>query len=144
MRVPPDVVTSIRALLIGNREEYTRIGETLDRSGRQARGALMSAAFFTAADRRFGKTGTPADAVTFVSDLRANYGLAAELEPRTAERLLLATYTDEEIDDIGPRVRGEHIIILLAALVRDEQLSDAELDAFLDEARVLADRWLGD
>ncbi|MQA93410.1 MAG: hypothetical protein GEV11_01795 [Streptosporangiales bacterium] len=137
-------MASIRALLTGDTAEYTRTGETLDRTGRQARGALLSAAFFTAADRRFSKTGTPADVVTFVGNLRARHGLTEELDPRTAERLLLATFTDEEIDDIGPRVRGEHFTILLVGLIMDEQLPDAELDAFLDEARVLADQWLAD
>lgn len=39
--------------------------------------------------------------------------------------------------------KGELYPILLAGLIADEQLDDAGLDAFLSEARKLADKWLG-
>lgn len=78
----------------------------------------------------------------FVDDLRTRCGLAEEVDPQIAERPLLATFTDEEIDDIDGVAQGNYFEIRLADLVAYANFSDSELDMKLDDARKLADEWL--
>ena len=145
MRVGDVHVEAMRRLLTRDVEGFERIQAELGPAPSAANGALISAAFFKAAERRFADGGTEADAVAFVADLRARSSqLAADLDPRIAERLLLATFADEEIDDIGDEARGQHCLILLGGLIADASLSDAQLNAFLDDARKLANEWLAD
>lgn len=141
MNVTADQVASIRALLTRDIETYQRMSEQLDPANKEARGALIAAAFYTAARQRF-KGGTPANVAAFVNDLRMRRGLAEEVDSRVAERLLLATFTDEDIEDIDGDSQGDHFGILLAGLIADAQLSGSELDAFLEDSRNLADEWL--
>jgi hypothetical protein len=81
--------------------------------------------------------------IEYVGEVRSRFaGAAAQIDPRSAERLILAVYTDEDIHDIdlGVAVRTE--MLLLAALVADAGLDDAALDEFLAAARAIADQWL--
>jgi hypothetical protein len=144
MRVSVDQVASLRALLRGDVEDHKRIESRLDPALRPSGGALISAAFFKAAERKFANGADPSDVPNFVSGISARYGMEDDIDPRIAERILLATFTDEEIDDIDSRVKGQHFLILLGVIIKDADLSDAELDAFLEEARKLADEWLSD
>ena len=143
MKVTADQVESIRAMLTRDAEGFERISKQLDPATRPARGALISAAFFLAAERRF-KGGSPTDVTAFVDDLRTRRGLADEIDARTAERLLLATFTDEDIEDINGDAQADHFAILLSGIIADASLSDAQLDVFLDDARKLANEWLAD
>jgi hypothetical protein len=141
MRVTADQVESVRALITRDTESFERIDNQLDPATAPARGALISAAFFLAGGRLF-KGKTPSTAIAFVADLRAKYPLTEDFDPRIAERLLLATFTEENIDDIGDETRGEYCTLLLAGLVLRTKPSDAALDKLLDDARELADEWL--
>jgi hypothetical protein len=85
-----------------------------------------------------------ADVTTFVSDVRATSDEAAKkIDPRSAERLIRAVYTDEEISDIDQETKRVLYVLLLPALIGDGQLDDTGLNEFLAEARKLADQWLG-
>ncbi len=66
----------------------------------------------------------------------------SQIDPRAAERMIRAVYTDEPIDDLDSATKGRTQIILLAALVNSERLGDAGLDAFLADASKLANQWL--
>jgi hypothetical protein len=145
MSVTDDQVRTLRAYLTGNFEEYDRLHAKLDRvAARTGYSALISAAFVLAAERRFAESGTAADVAKFVGGLRArSEGLAEDIDQRVAERLILAVYTDEEIDDLDSGTRLGTQFLLLVALVLDEKFDDVELDAFLAEARALADEWIG-
>jgi hypothetical protein len=65
-----------------------------------------------------------------------------EIDPRAAERMIRAVYTDEEIDDIDTETLVGNQIFLLTALIADEGLDGAGLNAFLTKARKLADEWI--
>ncbi|TYK47121.1 hypothetical protein [Actinomadura decatromicini] len=139
-----DHVAPIRAMLTGDIEGYKRMSQQItDPAGSRALGALITVSFFRAGEQRF-KGGTAADVTAFVEDLRTRRGLANEVDPQIAERLLLATFTDEEIDDISAEAQGDHFGVLLAGLIADADLSEAQLDAFLEDARKSADEWLAD
>jgi hypothetical protein len=142
-KVTDDQIASVRAILKGDAEGFGRIDDRLDPDSKNARGALVAAAFAQAAYRRFAKSGDPrAEVIRFVADLRARYPLTDDFDSRTAERLLLAVFTDEQVSDLSDEVKGTHYTLLLAGIVKEAGLSDAELDKFLNEARALADGWL--
>jgi hypothetical protein len=141
--VTADQVATLRAYLTGDFEEYERLYAQLDRDAvRKTYLALIEAACFEAIDRRFARNGTVSDVIEFVGDVRSRSERVGEtLDPRVAEQLIRAVLGDGSIDNLDDKVRFGTEIILLAALIADEQLDDAGLDEFIAEARRLADRW---
>ena len=143
MPVTADHVATLRAYLAGEFHLYERLHGQLDPSAaRTGFSALLSATFFEAVDRRFAPSGTAADVVEFVAAVRARSdGLAEELDPSAAERLIRAILTDEDVHDIDPATKINTQFLLLYPLVEDAHLDDAGLDDLLAEARKLADDW---
>lgn len=144
MAVTAEHVATLRAQLAGDFEEYERRWEQLDlESTRTGYTALVAAAFVEAVERRFAnKNSADADVIEFVGEVRArSEKVGNQLDPSAAERMIRAVYTDEEIDDLDGRTKGTTQMILLAALVADENFDDAALDEFLAGARKLADQW---
>lgn len=144
MSVTDEQVAALRAYLAGDLDQHHRLYSRLDRAtARSGYTALVIAAFFEAADRRFAQNGTAADVIEFVGDVRARTEeLGEKIDARVAERLIRAVLTDEDISDLDDTTKGRYYIVLLAALVADEQLDPDGLDSFLAEARKLADRWV--
>ena len=143
MAVTDEQVATLRAQLEGNLEEHKRLLAQLDpATARTGYAALIAAAFSLATDRRFAADSDRAQVIEYVASVRSTTESMAEIDPRVAERLLLAVYTDEPINDIDVRVRYETQILLLAALVADAQLDKTDFDTFLAQARSLADKWL--
>jgi hypothetical protein len=139
--VTADQVATLRAALTGDSDGYRRLYASLDPVAMDSYHIFYAAAFFEAASKRFNGA-TSADVLTFVADIRAQYDLAQDIDPRVAERLVLATFTDEQIADIPDQVKAEHYLILLIALIKQADLSGSDLDVFLADARKLADEWL--
>jgi hypothetical protein len=143
MAVTDEQVAALRAQLAGDLEEHHRLFTQLTPSDvRSGYRALASAAFCVAAERRFPNGSTAADVIEYVGDVRGRTQAAAQMDPRTAERVILAVVTDEPLEDVDPRTSFEIQLLLLAAMTADAQLDAAGLDAFLVEARKLADQWL--
>jgi hypothetical protein len=145
MAVTEDQAATLRAYLAGDLDQHDRLHAQLDPvAARTGYSALISAAFVLAVERRFAKDSTKVDVVEFVGKVRArSEGLGEDIDPRVAERLILAVYTDEEINDLDGSTRLGTQFLLLAALIIDEQLDDVSLDEFLTQARALADEWIG-
>jgi hypothetical protein len=143
MPVTADQVATLRAYLAGDFDSHKRLFGQLDRTAaKTGYTALLTAAFFEAVDRRFAQNGTTTDVVEFVADVRARHLKDADdIDPRAAERLILAMFTDEDVDDLDTETKVSTQIILLYALITDARLDDAGLDGFLAEARKLADEW---
>jgi hypothetical protein len=79
--------------------------------------------------------------ITFVGDVRSrSERLARELDPQVAERIIRAVLGEGSISDLSDATVAGTQIVLLAALIADEQLDDAGLDTFLGSARKLADQ----
>jgi len=138
MPVTDDEVAVLRAQLAGDQARHQELYRRLDRSAatRATYTVLITAAFIEAVERRFAGKGTPADVISYVADVRSRSDDAAEaLDARAAERLIRGVLTDENTADIDGKTRGAVSIIMLSALVSDEQLDDAGLDAFLAVAR---------
>jgi hypothetical protein len=143
MAVTDEQVAALRAQLAGDTAEYRRRIADLDTAAdRDGYTALLSAAFVVAAERRFSVGSEVGDVLKFVADVRGRTPDAGDdIDARTAERLILAAVSDADIDDIDTDTAILTQLMLLAALTADAQYDDAGLDAFLVEARALADEW---
>jgi hypothetical protein len=145
MAVTDDQVAALRAQLADDVEEHRRLLAQLNLdSGGTAYTALIDAAFFEAAERRFGTGSTMAGIIEYVADVRARSDRVAEaVDARTAERLIRGVFKDDEsIRDLDPKAAFTAKQIVLSALIADEHLDDAGLDKVMAEARKLADQLL--
>ncbi|MDQ2875857.1 MAG: hypothetical protein M3Y33_14130 [Actinomycetota bacterium] len=134
---------TLRAQLAGHMDEHLRLLDQLDGPARAGYRTLVSAAFFEAARQRFPEGTSPADVIEYVGDIRSRLeGAADSIDPRIAERLILAVFTDEQIDDIDAVTNFRTQLLLLGALIAGENPGEARLDQFLARARKLADQWL--
>ncbi len=143
MTVTDDEVATLRAYLSGDQDLYHELHGRLDRSAtRTTYVGFTTAAFLEAVDRRFAGNGTEADVISFVSDVRSRSDEAAQkIDPQSAERFILAALRNERAPDLDSETRGRLLIVLLGALVWDQQYDDAGLDSFLEAARKRADDW---
>jgi hypothetical protein len=144
MPVTDHQVATLRALLAGDLDEHGRLRAQLDQDAdREGYSALIAAAFFLAADRRFARAHTRAEITEFVAAARATSADAAQqIDPRLAERMISAVFEDEDMHDVPGQTLLETQVMLLAALVSEAWPDAAELDAFLADSRKLADRWI--
>jgi hypothetical protein len=144
MPVTDEQAASLRALLARQPDEHLRLFNLLDQNSRKTGyQALVSAAFMTAVERRFARDVSPAEVIEFVGQVRSrSLHFADRVDPVIAERVIMAVLADDSLDDIDPYKSLEAQSTLLAALVYDEDLDDAGLDAFLAKAREVADEWL--
>jgi hypothetical protein len=145
MPVTDDQVATLRALLANDRDRHEQLYAGLDRAEvGKGYNALVTASFAQAASRRFGSSYTQADIITFVGSLRArSENVSQALDPDAAERVLNAALGDASTQGISRENKATAQILLLMGLIADEQLDDAGLDAFLADARKLADQILG-
>jgi hypothetical protein len=95
-----------------------------------------------AARRRFPPGWSNADVIRFVGQLRArNQGEQSDVDSGVAEQMLYSALRGEPMGgQFGEFAKGYAQFVLLAELVSD--LDARQIDAFLEEARERADRWL--
>lgn len=143
MAIKDDEVATLRAHLAGDFEEYQRLWAELPQDAKETTyTALLAAAFCEAVERRFSKKTPDTDVIEFVAAMRARFDPdGTQIDPRAAERMIKAVYTDEEIDDLGTRTVVSLQVAILTALITDEQLDSAALDAFMAKARADANDW---
>jgi hypothetical protein len=151
--VTTEQVAALRAQLAGDMEEHNRLLKQLrEHDGSIGYSMLLTAAFYGAARRRFGRDWKPADVILFVAGVRARAEfIGRALDPRIAERVLssvltssdiISALTDAEIDDLNTGQVTDAETHLLMAMIADERLRRGALDKFLAEARSRADRAL--
>ena len=138
-------VATLRAQLAGDVDEHRRLLAQFDgKSDGVPYVTLTNAAFFEAVEHKFNGDTTADEIIEFVADVRSrSERVRASLDPRIAERVLLAALTDADISDLDPAQVRRSQTILLNALIADEDLDRASLDTFMATARGLADRLLG-
>ncbi|MER7544081.1 hypothetical protein ABTW95_13850 [Spirillospora sp. NPDC127506] len=149
MPVTDDQVATLRALLAGHREEHRRLLGQLDReAANTGYAALLAAGLFEAVERRFirdGKAVDRSEVISFVASVRERGDEMPDLiNPDFAERIILHMLDQgASISDIDPDTAIQHQLILLAGLIGDSQLSESELDVFMQKIRVDADELIG-
>lgn len=143
MPVTDEQEAALHAMLAKRFDVYEEKLQALDRdAARTGYSALVSAAFAAAADERFPEGTTTANVIEYVGEVRTRGEGTARLDPRIAERVILAVISSETIDDIDDTTSFQHQLVLLAALIGDADLDEAGLNAFMAKSRKLADTWL--
>ena len=153
MAVTTEQVAALRAQLAGDMEEHNRLLKQLrEHDDGIGYSMLLTAAFYGAARRRFGRDWKPADVILFVAGVRARAEtIGRALDPRIAERVLssvlgsndiVSALTDAQIDDLDTGQVTDAETHLLMAMIADERLRRGALDKFLAEARSRADHVL--
>jgi hypothetical protein len=134
--VTDDHVATLRAYLTDDWQEYDRLTKRLDETSSWfGYSALFGSAFFNAVNRRFAPTWTVAEVIRFVATVRAHHlEDPDQLHPRDAERLIRIALGDGSIDELDDDIRSAQMI-LLAALIREEQPNRLALDDILTQAR---------
>lgn len=144
MPVTDDQVAALRALLRDDVDSYRQLSAALDRAeAGKGYTALVAAAFGEAVLRRFGKDHSQTDVIGFVASVRSrSENLAARIDPEAGERLIGAVLGEVTTRGLSREAKANGQFLLLVALIADERLDDAGLDAFLASARKLADQLL--
>ncbi|WP_395108843.1 hypothetical protein [Actinomadura sp. SCN-SB] len=143
-------MAALKALLSGRPDEHERLIDEIERvEGPDAGGrhsVLIAAGMFEAAEKRFirnGRYASKEEIIAYVASVRSRSEAAAnDLDAMLAERVLLAALDQGEIDDIDDEAVVMTQLLLMAALVGDEEYSEEELDGFLALVRRTADEWL--
>lgn len=147
MPVTDDMVATVRAYLSGDSEQFTRLNRELDRSPGATRSyvALVTAAFVEAVERRFTAQSSETEIIDYVADVRSRSDrLAERINPEAAEKMITAVFHDG-VDTRGFDKETTLAVKLLiaSAVIADEDLDSAELEAFLDKSRAFANELLG-
>lgn len=144
MPVTDEQVAPLRAQLTGQLEEHLRRFSLLDRDSKNTGyHALVSAAFVTAVEHRYAPDVSLEEVIEFVGNVRSvSPRVADDVDPLIAERVIMAVFNDDSLDDIDARKSLETQILMMVAIVREEHFDDAGLEAFLAKARKLADQWI--
>lgn len=148
MSVTDDQVAALRAQLAGDFDEHRRLLAQLDKgSASSGYTALIVTAFIEAVEDRFVKAGQvadDADIVEFVGSLRArSETIAREVDPRTAERLILYALGKGSVAGIPKEERIRAQMYILAILVAEANFNEAQLDAFIGKVRTGAEELTG-
>ncbi|XRQ13857.1 hypothetical protein ACN3XK_24115 [Actinomadura welshii] len=146
MTVTDKQVAALHAQLAGRGEEHKRLFAELDADEvGYGYSALVAAAVYEAIERRFvrdGKIADDSEVIDFVANLRSRTAdVAEDLDPVIAERLIFHSLGKGEINDIDQKVFFGTQILVLAGLIADAGLSEAELDSFMNVARGIAEDW---
>jgi hypothetical protein len=143
--ISTEQVTALRTLLTRDFDEHQRIMDQV----RQADGLagyndLITAAFVKAVNRRFGARYTLPDIVDYVAEVRTRIRNPDRgIDPNVAERLIRKALGEGTVRGIDKKTLIHTEGVLLGALIMDEQLDGAALDAFLAEARAAVDSFTG-
>jgi hypothetical protein len=134
-----DSAEFIRTLVLGQHEANDRYEQKLDDQGWIGFPRFLATAFFLAVGRRFPAGGNHGEIVRFVAGLRATSpDTALILDAQATELVIRAALEPDVTFDLDQTTIGKIQTMVLHRVLSDENLSLAELDAFLDEAEGLA------
>jgi hypothetical protein len=138
--VTDEQVVTLRAFLIFD-PVYERLTRELAGTGRwQGFSELVVSGFVTAVRRRFSPAWTSAQIVRFTAQVRN--GLrphGVDLDPLATEILLRQALGDRITTNHDDTTHAQVMLYVLGELIVSEHLDPVGLDAFLAEARALAD-----
>jgi hypothetical protein len=137
----------LRAILRQDWDTYHDLRLEFERQGKGTPTAIINSAFSLAIRRRFGSNRDMREIIRFVADARAFLSEGRDLPAQEAEALIAVTLDLEEpgvaetVDrlDVGTiaEIEGQ----LLFKLIRDDKLSDRQLDDLLIEGATLVRQW---
>lgn len=140
MPVTDEQTAALRAFLSFDPSSERLTRDLADAGRLDGFGALAHAAFVIAVRRRFAPTWTSAQIVGFTARLRnALRPQGIDLDPKATEILIRKALGDPVTSDGDDKTQARAMTLVLVDLMADEHLSDDSLDAFMAEARALAD-----
>lgn len=142
MVVTDEQMAMLRAFLTHNDIEYERLDAKLDSVDyRNGFAALVAVAFVEAVRRRFGQSRSPADIVRFVAKVRSSFVDDTDvLDPISAELLVQGALGDRNaVADMDDQTKARGQVVLLLALIDNQDLDDAGMNDFLDKVRTQAE-----
>jgi hypothetical protein len=136
-------IAALRAYLTGVFDDDGQLQQQLIQSGEvDGLGKLVYATFVTAVRQRFSPTYMRADIISFVASARALLSERSDMiDPRTGENLIRRALGEAVSDESDQQAASRTQLTLLVALIKREQFGDSELDDFLIQVRILANRW---
>jgi hypothetical protein len=137
-------VAALRAFLTEDFSTYRRLHADLDAGQRRAFALVVTAAFTSAAIRRFGEQPPAADVIEFVAEARAKYPTAGEAVPaEDAETAIrAATGEDSLIGALDGRASGAAQTAMLFALTREGGASADGVEALLASSATQAEDYI--
>ncbi|MGH3251804.1 MAG: hypothetical protein ACRDOI_37110 [Trebonia sp.] len=125
----------IRALLTDDIDTFRRLNAGRGGDETRAFATMLAAAFYTAANDKFGKDHTTADVIEFVAEARAWYIGPETVSAEDAERVIRAVLGEEDLTNgMSAYALGAAQTVMLVAIVRVAGFSPAKMDALLDVA----------
>ncbi|MGW0432874.1 hypothetical protein ACWDV4_10055 [Micromonospora sp. NPDC003197] len=104
---------------------------------------MIGAAFALAVHRRFQGQSDLREISRFVAETRSRYEEGGELPALETEGLIRAALGETDLmDNIGPDVALPAQIVVLGTLLQDEGLTEAELEAFIEEVEEVAAEYM--
>lgn len=124
---------ALRALLTGELDRHKEIIRTLDNAETHAYLDLVAASFVGIADMTFGTERDAAAAVAeWVGKARSESRFPAEaFNPVISEQVILVALGKDEGDDLSARQLQDGQLLLLPALVHDQDLAADDIEDFL-------------
>lgn len=144
MPVTDNEVAALRALLKGDVERHNELfAEFASDQDPVGYMVLLTAAFGRAVQRRFGESHTPWDITEFVTETRqwAEHP-STRIDQEAGERAIGAVLGEATTQGLDEGAQFDAQFQLLIALVAAERLDDAGLDAFMADARELANQMI--
>jgi hypothetical protein len=130
-----NAVLVMRALLTDDMDTFRRLNARLQGDEIHAFATLFTAAFYQAANDKFGKDHNVADIIEFVAEARAQYVGSEIVSAEDAELVIREVLGEDGLTDhLSTQVRGQAQTAMLVAIVRGSGLSAAEIDALLDKS----------
>ncbi|WP_396453110.1 hypothetical protein [Actinomadura sp.] len=144
MTITDKQVNVLRAQLTGQHDEHLRLVRELEPGeANREYAALVAGAFIVAVERRFirdGKFADESEVIDFVAQVRAKSPEMPDvIDPELAESLILHLLERGPVKEADADTKFGHQLVLLAALAGEAQLADDVLEAFISEARSIAE-----
>jgi hypothetical protein len=138
-----DYAELVRCIVHDDWADYDRRTQKLnEESGWDGWSEFLTSAFLVAVERRFDEATDPAEVIRFVAEARAEFTASgSDFDPAGAEAMINSVLGRASAAGVDTQTVVQVEIVLIRKLLRDSNLTDAELHAFLAEAEQISAEW---
>ena len=141
MSVRTELTDLIRAVARKDWDTVDQLIATLDTAGWDGGVQVIGAAFVVAVNRRFRPDYDAREVTRFVADLRSSYDHGGTLPASETEATIRAALGEPELaDGVQPDVALPAQVVVLGQLLREENLSEEQIEIFVAEVRSTVER----
>lgn len=139
----PELSDLIRAMARKDWETIDHLLNELRKKEWAGAPQVIGVAFGLAVHRRFQPNGDLHDVKKFVAETRSRYQDGKDLPALAMEGLIRAALGEADLmDEIDPEVAFTAQILILGTLLEDENLTDAQLEQFIQEVETAVAQYL--